>query len=134
MGIGDLMAQDEDKIVKHVRRRRLLKKSTAFKTWPGTWFVLIAFAAAVGYVAGVYHYQIEASIGPVFGYNAHSGSIDLSSVQQTYNQLAANFGGKLDTTSLIQGANRGLVQAAGDAYTVYTVSYTHLTLPTNREV
>lgn len=119
MGIGDLMAQDEDKTVKHVSKHRLLKKSKAFKTWPGTWFVLIALAVAIGYVAGVYHYQIEASIGPVFGYNAHSGSIDLSSVQQTYNQLAANFDGKLDTTALIQGANHGLVEAAGDTYTVY---------------
>jgi carboxyl-terminal processing protease len=119
MGIGDLMAQNEDEVVNHVSKRRIVKKQLAFKVWPGTWFVLIALAAAVGYVAGVYHYQIEASIGPVFGYKSHSGSIDLSSVQQTYNQLAAKFDGKLDTTALIQGANRGLVEAAGDTYTVY---------------
>jgi carboxyl-terminal processing protease len=113
------MAQDKEKAVKHVLKHRTRKSALIIKAWPGTWFVLIALAVAVGYVAGVYHYQIEAYIGPVFGYNAHSGSIDLSSVQETYNKLAAKFDGKLDTTALIQGANAGLVEAAGDTYTVY---------------
>jgi carboxyl-terminal processing protease len=113
------MARKQENNVKHALRHRIVKQSLKFKVWPGTWFVLIALAAAIGYVSGVYHYQIEASIGPVFGYNAHSGSIDLSSVQQTYNELAANFDGKLDTSALIQGASRGLVEAAGDTYTVY---------------
>lgn len=83
------------------------------------WVVAIALASALGYVAGVYHYQIEAAIGPIFGYKAHSGAIDLSTVQQTYNQLSANYDGKLDTKLLIQGANRGLVEAVGDEYTEY---------------
>jgi carboxyl-terminal processing protease len=82
-------------------------------------FILIAFTAATGYVAGVYHYNIEAAIGPVFGYNAHAGELDLSSLQQTYNHLAANYDGELDVATLIQGANRGLVAAAGDDYTAY---------------
>jgi len=113
------MAQNNVKAVKNVSKRRLVNKKLDFKVWPGTWVILIAIAAALGYVAGVYHYDIEALIGPAFGYKAHSGSIDLSSVQQTYNQLAANFDGKLDTSALVQGANRGLVEAAGDTYTVY---------------
>lgn len=82
-------------------------------------FCAIALSIAFGYVAGAYHYQITALISPIFGYKAHSGSIDLTSVQETYNKLAANFDGKLDTTKLIQGANRGLVDAAGDDYTLY---------------
>jgi carboxyl-terminal processing protease len=113
------MVQKVEKTVKVASKHRVINKTINFKSSSGLWFVLIALAAAVGYVSGVYHYQIEASIGPVFGYKAHSGSIDLSSVQQTYNQLSANFDGKLDTTELIQGANRGLVDAAGDQYTVY---------------
>ncbi|MCX6728778.1 MAG: S41 family peptidase [Candidatus Saccharibacteria bacterium] len=113
------MARKHVKTVKHTPKHKSEKNLMNFKVWPGTWFVLIALFAAIGYVAGVYHYQIESTIGPVFGYNAHSGSIDLSSVQQTYNQLAANFDGKLDTAALIQGANKGLVDAAGDTYTVY---------------
>ncbi len=111
------MAQHEKHVVKHAEKQRRNKKSLHLSQ--SVWIVAIALMAALGYVAGVYHYQIEAAIGPVFGYKAHSGEIDLSSLQQTYSKLAANFDGKLDTTSLIQGANRGLVDAAGDNYTVY---------------
>lgn len=109
------MVQIEEKVVKHIAKPRRAKShfSSSF------WFIIISLTAALGYVAGVYHYQIEAAIGPVFGYKTHSGTIDLSSLQQTYNELAANYDGKLDTNQLIQGANRGLVDAAGDAYTVY---------------
>jgi carboxyl-terminal processing protease len=103
--------------VKGVEKNRL--HQTIRKLTPSLWFMAFALVATGGYVAGLYHYQIEAAIGPVFGYKAHTGNIDLSSVQQTYNVLAANFDGKLDTKSLIEGANRGLVDAAGDKYTVY---------------
>jgi len=82
-------------------------------------FIVIAIVAGVSYTAGVYHYQIAAAIGPVFGYKSHSGSIDLSSLQQTYNELASNFDGKLDNKLLVEGANRGMVEAAGDQYTLY---------------
>lgn len=82
-------------------------------------FISVAVAIVVGYFVGAYHLQILAALGPVFGQKAHSGTIDLSSVQVTYNKLASKFDGTLDTTKLIQGANRGLVDAAGDDYTVY---------------
>lgn len=45
--------------------------------------------------------------------------IDLSSVEETYYALRNNFDGELDTEALIQGANKGLVDAADDQYTVY---------------
>lgn len=47
------------------------------------------------------------------------GDIDLSSVQSTYAQLKEKFDGELDTQALIDGANKGLVEAAGDDYTTY---------------
>ena len=109
------MTEHEEKTIKHVVNHKRKKKNIPNSVW----FVGIAIVAALGYMAGLYHYQIEAAIGPVFGYNAHSGNIDLSSLQQTYNRLAANYDGNLDTTKLIQGANRGLVDAVGDTYTVY---------------
>ncbi len=105
----------QEKVYRHSVKHRKVKKHLSSSVW----FIAIALTAILGYVAGVYHFQIEAAIGPVFGYKAHSGSIDLSSVQQTYNKLAANFDGNLDITKLIQGANKGLVDAAGDEYTVY---------------
>lgn len=87
--------------------------------WPALLMIIIAFSIGIGYVVGAYHFQITALIGPVFGYKSHSGSIDLTSVQETYNKLASNFDGPLDTKKLIQGASRGLVDAAGDEYTIY---------------
>lgn len=109
------MTQEKLKVPKHTVKHRRIKKHLSSSIW----FIAIALTAGLGYVAGVYHYQIESAIGPVFGYNAHAGEIDLSSVQQTYNKLAANYDGKLDTTKLIQGASRGLVAATDDTYTVY---------------
>jgi carboxyl-terminal processing protease len=103
--------------IKHLKTKFLTFPK--IKITPALMFISIALTAAVGYVAGTYNYQIMAAIGPVFGYKAHSGSIDLSSLQKTYTTLAANFDGKLDTKLLIEGANRGMVAAAGDEYTVY---------------
>lgn len=97
----------------------MLFKKSKIKLSYSFWFIIIALASGLGYIAGVYHYQIEAAIGPVFGYKSHSGNIDLSSLQETYNKLAANYDGDLDINKLIEGANSGLVDAAGDAYTVY---------------
>jgi len=105
----------KEKVVDHELKHRHTKRRLS----SALLFIIIAITAVLGYVAGTYHYQIIAAIGPVFGYKAHSGSIDLSSVQETYNKLAANYDGTIDDTLLIQGANRGLVDAVGDAYTVY---------------
>jgi len=110
------MKQEEIKVIEPViKKHRHAKKHLN----NATWFIVIAFTAALGYVAGTYHYQIEGAIGPVFGYKAYSGELDLSSVQATYAKLAANYDGTIDTKALIEGANSGLVAAAGDTYTVY---------------
>ncbi len=89
---------------------------------PTLLFIIIAFSVGLGFVVGNYKYQITAAIGPVFGYKAHAGSLDVSSLQETYNALAGNFDGTLDTKSLIEGASRGMVAAAGDDYTIYMSS------------
>lgn len=109
------MAQEKTKDTENVAKHRRSKKHLT----PVASFIIIALTVALGYVAGTYHYQIEAVIGPVFGYKSHQGSIDLSSLQQTYNELVANYDGNLSTKALIDGANSGLVAAAGDNYTVY---------------
>lgn len=94
-------------------------KTNKFRLSSGIWLIVVATSLAIGYFAGTNHFQIEATVGPLFGYNAHSGNIDLSSLQQTYNSLAGSYDGNLDVNKLIQGANKGLVDAAGDTYTVY---------------
>lgn len=80
--------------------------------------MLLAFAlvAGIGYVAGVVNSgELNGRIGTLLG----GEQIDLSSVQATYRALSDNFDGKLDQQKLIEGANKGLVEAAGDDYTVF---------------
>lgn len=96
------------------------RRKVALKNFsPATVFIIIAIASVVSYFAGVNHNQIEASLGPIFGYKVHTADIDLSSVEKTYNLLASKYDGDLDMQELIDGANRGLVEAAGDPYTQY---------------
>lgn len=59
------------------------------------------------------------AVGPLLGITPTSETLDLSSVQRTYQQLKGNFDGKLDNQKLIDGASRGLVAAAGDKYTAF---------------
>lgn len=75
--------------------------------------------AVVSFAAGMRSDMVFAAIAPVIGIRVETGTIDLSSVQETYRALKANFDGELDTQKLIDGANRGLVEAAGDPYTAY---------------
>ncbi|MEI6053800.1 MAG: S41 family peptidase [Candidatus Saccharibacteria bacterium] len=82
-------------------------------------FVIVAFSIGLGFLAGNYKYQIIAAVGPVFGYKSHDASLNLSSLEETYSKLASNYDGNLDSQLLIEGANRGMVAAAGDNYTEY---------------
>lgn len=82
-------------------------------------FLTIALTLVIGFVAGTRGSEVVATLGPVLGFKVASGALDLSSVQQTYRELKANYDGKLDDKALIEGASRGLVEAAGDQYTVY---------------
>lgn len=82
-------------------------------------FLIVAATAIIGFVAGTRSNDIMAAVGPVFGIKVHTGTLDLSSVQGTYQKLAAHYDGALDAQKLIEGASRGMVAAADDPYTVY---------------
>lgn len=107
--------KDKFSQVGHVVRHRYVKKQYV----PAIIFIAIALTMGFGYVLGTNHYKIRAAAGTLFGYNQYSADIDFSSLEKTYNELAANFDGVLDKDALIAGANRGMVEAAGDSYTVY---------------
>ena len=62
---------------------------------------------------------IFAKVGSVFGIRTDASTLDLSSVQETFRALKANYDGELDEEALIHGASRGMVAAVGDAHTVY---------------
>ena len=82
-------------------------------------FLAVIIVAIVSFAAGTRYETIFAAAAPMFGIRASNKTIDLSSVQETYRQLAANYDGKLDTQKLIYGASRGLVAAVGDKHTSY---------------
>lgn len=84
-----------------------------------TLYAIIALVAVVSYVAGTRHQDILATAGPALGMKVASGSLDLSSTEEAYRQLKANYDGTLDQQKLIDGATRGMVAAAGDRYTVF---------------
>ena len=84
--------------------------------------LIIAVTAAVGFLTGTQKDQIVSVVGPVFGLKSYAGQLDLSSVQETYKTLKANYDGKIDNQTLIDGVNKGLVAAAGDNYTLYMTS------------
>jgi len=75
--------------------------------------------AIIAFFAGTRSEQLMNTVGPLIGISPTSETINLSSVQRTYQQLKANFDGKLDNQKLIDGASRGLVAAAGDTHTVF---------------
>ena len=80
--------------------------------------LIVAFllVAGIGYVAGgINSGTLFGNVSTLLGRE----DLNLSSVQETYQALSSNFDGKLDKQKLVEGANRGLVEAAGDQYTVF---------------
>lgn len=102
--------------------RRSPSAATAEKKWkftPSAFCIIVFIAVLVGFTGGMKSDVIIAAIAPAFGFKVETGSLDLGTVQQTYRTLKANYDGDLDSQKLIEGASRGLVQAAGDQYTMY---------------
>jgi carboxyl-terminal processing protease len=83
------------------------------------YFLTVAVTVVIGFIAGTRSNELLGAIAPIFGVKVATGTIDLSAVERTYQQLAANYDGKLDKKVLVDGASRGLVAAAGDRFTVF---------------
>ena len=82
-------------------------------------FLSITLAIVVGFVAGTRSHELFGAVAPLVGIKVETGTLNLDPVQTTYQQLKANYDGKLNEQALIDGASRGLVAAAGDRYTVF---------------
>lgn len=83
------------------------------------YIITIAVVAVISFVAGTRGNEILGTIAPVLGFKVETGVLDLSNVQRTYRELKANYDGTVDDAKLIDGASRGLVEAAGDPYTAF---------------
>ncbi len=84
-----------------------------------TFLFAIIVVAVVAFIGGTRSDQVLAQVGGMFGWKVETGEIDLSTTEAVYRKLKANFDGELSQQALIDGASRGLVEAAGDRYTVY---------------
>ena len=86
---------------------------------PIIFFLSLAVVLALGFVAGMYRVQLFAGLATVLNMPASSKTLNTDLLQQTYRQLDAKFDGELDVQALINGSVRGMVEAAGDDYTVF---------------
>ena len=75
--------------------------------------------ATISFVAGTRIDSIYSSVAPLFGFRVSTSSLDLQTTQEVYRKLKAEFDGEINDQQLTYGASRGLVQAAGDPYTVF---------------
>ena len=84
-----------------------------------TLIAVSGIAMIIGFIGGTRKEEVLNLLSPIFGIKKTASSLDLSSVQNTYRVLAEKFDGNLDAAKLIEGASKGLVEAAGDEYTTY---------------
>lgn len=108
------MADVNDADSRRIHRRRNVEDSRVKKY--GIFLVSFILIASLSYFAGTMHTQIMGGVKSVFGEGA---TLDTSSLQETYRLLEKNYDGEIDKQKLIDGANRGMVNSLGDAYTVY---------------
>ena len=92
------------------KRGRTVKLSTVI--------LVSVIIAIVGFIGGMRANDLIVAWGDSQNKNMPS-QLNFSSVQAVYDQLRQKFDGKLDASKLVEGAKKGLVEAAGDPYTVY---------------
>ncbi len=83
-----------------------------------TAIILSAITLAIGVVVGINFDQISNGVNQALGQKA-TDSVDFSSLDDLYKDLATDFDGKLDKTKILEETKRGLVNGAGDKYTYY---------------
>lgn len=100
--------------------RRLYYQSPAIekKVNLTTTIIVAAIALAGGLIVGLNWKPISETFGRYFNKRS-TESLDFSSLNTVYKTLAENFDGDLDAAKLVEGAKRGMVEAAGDDYTYY---------------
>lgn len=72
--------------------------------------------AGISFGAGIVSVQLQRG---AFSGLLSNNELDLSSLQETYRAVADNYDGTIDTQKLVEGAQKGMVNALGDQYTLY---------------
>ena len=88
----------------------------------GMYFLTIAIVGLIGFALGTRQNELYNTVGSLLGVQISTETLDASSLQDTFRRLQENYDGEIDVPTLIEGANRGMVAALGDDYTVYMSS------------
>jgi carboxyl-terminal processing protease len=95
-------------------------RDRAERRLPGSMITIgLIVVLGLGYIAGTFNNQIISTISPLFGIKSYTGTLNLSSLETTYRTLKANYDGAINDQALIEAANKGMVSALGDPYTLY---------------
>lgn len=90
-----------------------VKPRRSVSVW--TFILSLVLVAGLAFIGG----NRSADIVAYLSGKSEPSNLDFSSLQTVYDELRNKFDGELDTDKLIDGAKHGLVEAAGDPYTVY---------------
>lgn len=104
---------------RRVRKVRKVRKANDHRMPTSVIAIGLIFILGLGYIAGTFNNQIINTIAPAFGVKVYAGTLDTSSLQTTYQTLKANYDGTINDKALIEAANKGMVSALGDPYTLY---------------
>ena len=85
----------------------------------GSAIVVGAILAVLGGLTGANFNNIFGGFGPYLGFQVTENNMDWSKLNEVYDKLAISYNGELDADVIIDGAKSGMVEALGDAYTVY---------------
>lgn len=85
----------------------------------GASIIIGVITLVVGIFLGINWANFAPNFLPYLGFSAKNTPNDWSALDEVYNTLSSNYDGDLDRSELIEGAKKGLVDAAGDIYTTY---------------
>ncbi|PLS81158.1 hypothetical protein CYG49_02710, partial [Candidatus Saccharibacteria bacterium] len=103
---------DQSPVTERTISDRLKKRTVSMPTF----LMSILAVFLVGFTLGTRAHLLSLPFGDDRGEVAN---LDLSPVQRTYDVLREKYDGDMDSAKLIEGAQRGLVAAAGDQYTTF---------------
>lgn len=84
----------------------------------GTLIGAVLVVAVASFIIGTRSQEILAGFSGSQNKNL-AQDLDYTSLEQVYDKLRESYDGQLDQAKLLEGAKKGLVDAAGDPYTVY---------------
>lgn len=88
------------------------------KTSLGNAIIIGAVLAIVGVIIGANWNSWFSQYSGFLGFDSGQ-SADWSQLNEVYDKLKSTYNGEIDTKELVEGAKKGMVEAIGDAYTLY---------------